>query len=148
MVEPDAVELHDSGTGAGHGHAVPGTDPTGSRSDFSQRGKIGGPDLVQSGAPVVPVLRRQRGSDFHAGSCRHTPRMGSGAGGLPGHVRDSPLVQSLLREGGRNAASRSAGTRGRSGGLTTASYLTLEKWPRHKAVGHFSFLRRVGKIKA
>src|SRR6266567_2384275 len=91
-----AMELQHPGTGSGDSYAVPGTDRSGRCDRGPERGEGGRTDLVEPGASLVPVLRGRRGSHHHGPVGQLSHGLGTGARGIPGHVRSPPLLPVVL----------------------------------------------------
>src|SRR5208282_4510216 len=116
----EAVVVQHAGIGAGNRHLVPGADGSGSWHRRSQRRESGRADLVEPGSSLVPLLCGQCGRNLDAAGSGLSPGLGIGAGGVPGDVRNSPLLPSVLREDGGNAAG-SGSRSGRRGGRVDRS---------------------------
>ena len=109
--------FHNPRTGAGNSDSVPGTDRSGGCDRSRERGQSGWADLVEPGATLVPVLRRQRGSHHDGSGSQFAHGLGPGSRGIPDHVRDPPLLPHLLQRARRNAASADSGSSGERRGI-------------------------------
>ena len=137
------TEFEHAGTGARDRYPVPGTDCSGGRHRGAERRKSGWSDLVEPGSTFIPLLRCQRRSDLDGAGREFAPGMGTGACGLPGDVRDSPLVSAVLQPARGSFATARHGPSGRSGSLETTQ--TMESGGmRHAHATFFFWLRSSG----
>ena len=124
MASCHCLEFEHPGTGAGDRYLVPRTDRACSYHHGRQREEERLAHLAEPGATLIPVLRGWCGCDLHGASSQLASGMGTGAGRIPGHVRDPSLLRAVFLAHGTSASPTSSEAGCGGWGLTTQQVIT------------------------